>query len=223
MGNLHFSPGETNVYEAQFSPTVLLFWLKTEIAATNMRVVSKSPNTIFGILPLGYKDTAIPMNSVAGVGVEVKFSLLRLIVGLIFLFTGVAISDNLFGWILLLLGISFTLNSFSAALAVQNHGGAVTHMRVSVLEKQKLEQMRDAINQRLFTDAAGLRHQESMDMSRAQLLNQQAQLNLQQQQNQPQPNVQQPPTAPETPQPPTGQNPPMGQTPPTPPPGPAAQ
>ncbi|WAP52605.1 hypothetical protein OL239_05095 [Arthrobacter sp. ATA002] len=184
MSGIVFAPGETGVSSSKFSPSVILFWLKTEIAVTNMRVVAKSPNTLFGVIPLGYKDEAYPLSGTASVGVEVKFSFARALFGLIFLIIGLNLLDNFFGYILLLLAISMILNAMSAALQIKNHGGGSSTIRVSILEKSKLESMRDEINARLFADHARVRHEESMGMQTQSLLNQQAQINLQQQMHQ---------------------------------------
>lgn len=179
MSNLTFAPGETNITSSKFSPSVVLFWLKTEIAATNMRVVTKAPNTLFGLIPLGYKDSTYPLKNIAGVGVEVKFSVARAIFGLIFFIIGCNILDNFFGWVLFVLGLSMLLNSMSAVLKMQNNGGSVSEVRVSILEKSKLEQLRGSINDRLFADHDGMRHQESMNVGNASLATQQAQLQAQ--------------------------------------------
>lgn len=182
MSGIAFAPGETGVTSSKFSPSVIMFWLKTEIAVTNTRVVSKSPNTLFGVIPLGYKDDAFPLSGTASVGVEVKFSVGRAIFGLIFLLIGMNMLDNLGGYIFLLLALSLIANAMSAALKIKNHGGGESMIRVSVLEKAKLEKMRDEINSRLFADHSRLRHEESMNMQTMGLLNQQAQINMQQQQ-----------------------------------------
>lgn len=184
MSNINFAPGEGNVTSQKFSPSVILFWLKTEIAVSSMRVVSRSPNTLFGLIPLGYKDAAFPLASTASVGVEVKFSVGRALFGLIFFLVGINLLDNVFGWLLLILGLSMLLNALSAALTITNHGGGQSRLRVSILEKSKLESFRDEINARVFADQGRLRHEENMDMQAKSLLNQQAQLNLQQQLNQ---------------------------------------
>lgn len=184
MSGIVFAPGETGVSSSKFSPSVILFWLKTEIAVTNTRVVAKSPNTLFGVIPLGYKDEAYPLSGTASVGVEVKFSVARAIFGLIFLIAGLNLLDNVLGYIMLIIAISMILNAMSAALQIRNHGGGVSAIRVSILEKSKLESMRDEINARLFADHARVRHEESMGMQTKSLLNQQAQINLQQQMQQ---------------------------------------
>jgi hypothetical protein len=171
LSNLHFAPGESSVHTTKFSPSVILFWLKTEMGVTNTRVVSRRANTLLGVIPLGYAEETFPLASTAATAVDIKFSL------------GRAILNNIFGWILLLLGASMLLNALSARLKITNNGGGSTFLQVSILEKAKMEQFRNEINARLFADHQGLRHQETMDIHTKNLLNQQAQINLQQQLN----------------------------------------
>lgn len=45
-----YATGETDVIGDRFSPSVVLFWLKTSVAASNMRVMYKSPNTLLGVI-----------------------------------------------------------------------------------------------------------------------------------------------------------------------------
>ena len=183
MSNLSFAPGEKSLSSASFSPSLTLFWLKTEVAATNMRVISRSPNSLLGVIPLGYRDAGMPLANVASVGVEVKFSLARAFFGVIFLISGLSFfTDG--GWILFFCGVVLALNALSSTLLVRNNAGGVLALRVSILEKAKLEQLRDEINNRLFADVQGIRHEETLDMHRASLANQQAQLHLQQEQTQ---------------------------------------
>ena len=186
MSDISFAPGETNIFGDKFSPSLVLFWLKTEIATTNARIVVKMPNTLMGLIPLGYKDEAYPLSNVASVGVEVKFSLGRAFFGAVFTIIGLAtlFKVPVLGLIFLLLGVPMVLNAMSAALKVQNNGGAVSFVQVSILEKAKLEALRNEINSRLFADHQGLRHQEAMGYQQMSLINQQAQLTLQQQQQQ---------------------------------------
>jgi hypothetical protein len=164
MGNLKFAPGETNVKEESFSPNVLLFWLRTEIAVTTRRLVHRRPNTLLNVIPLGFQDAAFPLNNIASVGVEVKFSLAGFLVGLISVLVGIALlgSSALLGLVVLLLGLSQLATCFSAALAVTNTAGGVNYLRVSVAQKAKLEQFRDAVNERVFADQEQLRHAEVM-------------------------------------------------------------
>ncbi|WP_245206928.1 hypothetical protein [Bifidobacterium dentium] len=45
MTEFTYATGETGIIGDRFSPSVVLFWLKTSVAASNMRVMYKSPNT----------------------------------------------------------------------------------------------------------------------------------------------------------------------------------
>ena len=51
MTEFTYATGETDVIGDRFSPSVVLFWLKTSVAASNMRVMYKSPNTLLGVIP----------------------------------------------------------------------------------------------------------------------------------------------------------------------------
>lgn len=183
MSNLQFAPGENNVHTAKFSPSVILFWLKTELGVTSTRIVSKRANSLLGVIPLGYAEETFPLANTAGVGVEIKFSLGRAIFGFILFVAGLTNLNAFFGWIALLLGLSLLLNAMSSVLKIKNNGGGETKLQVSILEKAKLEQFRSEVNARLFADHQQIRHQETMGMHTMNLLNQQAQLNMQEQLN----------------------------------------
>jgi hypothetical protein len=179
---LQFSPGEQNVKEVQVSPSVVLFWLRTVIGVSSTRIVTRTPNTILGIIPLGYRDAAYPLSNIASVGVNARFSVGRLVCGAVIFLVGIGgigSKSPVIGILLLLLGISLLANVMKAALVVQNNGGGVTRIDVSILQKAKLEQFREEINQRLFADHAHLRHGEQMSVQNQQLYTQQQQLNAQ--------------------------------------------
>lgn len=178
---LKFAPGEQDVTDAQFSTSVVLFWLRTMIGASSTRVVTRAPNTILGIIPLGYRDAAYPLSNVASVGVNARFSVGKLVVGLIALIAGLAEigKSPVGGLVLLIVAVALLGNTMKAALVIQNNGGGITNVDVSIFQKAKLEQFRETINERLFADHAHLRHGEQMSVQNAQLYTQQQQLNAQ--------------------------------------------
>ena len=45
MTEFTFAPGEKNIVGDGFSPSVIIFWLKTSIAASSTRIQYKAPNT----------------------------------------------------------------------------------------------------------------------------------------------------------------------------------
>lgn len=189
MSNLTFAPGETNICEAQFSPSLLLFWLKADMAVTNRRFVARRPNTLLGVIPLGYQDVAFPLHNVASAGAAVRFSLWRAIIGALLAIGGLGSlsSNGAVAIIILLIGLSLLANAASASLVLTNNGGGVSELHVSVLQKSKLEQFRDQVNSRLFTDYEGLRHNEVMGAHQLSVLLQQQQLQAMQNQSHGQP------------------------------------
>jgi hypothetical protein len=185
MSNLKFAPGETSVKVDSFSPNVLLFWLKTELAVTTRRLLQRQPNTLLNVIPLGFTDAAFPLNNIASVGVEVKFSLRGFLSGVLLAVVGLALlgKDPLIGVVALLLGLSQLATCFNAALGVTNTAGGVNYIRVSVFQKTKLEQFRDEVNARVFADQEQLRHDEVMHAHNLSALMQNQQLQATQLQN----------------------------------------
>jgi hypothetical protein len=179
--NIQFAPGEQSVTEDSFSPSILLFWIKTHLGVSSTRVVTKEANTVLGIIPLGANDAAYPLTNVASVGVNVQVKIFRGILGAVLAIAGLASfgSSVLVGLILLLLGVSLVLNTVNATLRITNNAGGTKEIYVSVLEKAKLERFRDEVNTRLFADHAHLRHNEQMTVQNQQLHVQQQQLNAQ--------------------------------------------
>jgi uncharacterized membrane protein len=141
--------------------------------------VTRKPNTILGIIPLGYRDSAYPLTSVASVGVNTAFSLGKLIFGLIFLIAGFATVAKGVGILLLLIAVALLAGTFGARLEIQNNAGGTSNVDVSIFEKSKLEQFREVINSRLFADHAAMRHNQHMQVQNEQLSVQQQQLNAQ--------------------------------------------
>lgn len=143
MTEFTYATGETDVIGDRFSPSVVLFWLKTSVAASNMRVMYKSPNTLLGVIPLGSSTQTIPLRSIASVDTNTKFNFL-------------------------LLAAANLANTMSAQLDFVNQAGGRNSVKVSILEKDKLMQLAQNIQRLVFADVEGQRHQESMDMAQKQ-------------------------------------------------------
>lgn len=132
---------------------MILFWFKTSIAASSMRVQCKSPNTLLGVIPLGSSTQTIPLR-IASVDTN------------IFLIAGLACMKDsaLVGILFLVLAAANLANTMSAQLDFVNQAGGRNTVKVSILEKAKLMQLAQAIQQLVFADVEGQRHQESIDM-----------------------------------------------------------
>ena len=136
---------------------MILFWFKTSIAASSMRVQCKSPNTLLGVIPLGSSTQTIPLRNIASVDTN------------IFLIAGLACMKDsaLVGILFLVLAAANLANTMNAQLDFVNQAGGRNTVKVSILKKAKLMQLAQAIQQLVFADVEGQRHQESMDMLKA--------------------------------------------------------
>lgn len=170
MTEFTFAPGERNVIGDRFSPSVVIFWLKTSIAASSTRIQYKSPNTLFGLIPLGADTKTIPLRNVASVDTSTKFNLGSLVWGLVWLFVALGCfqSSVAIALILLLVAAANLANTMSASLVFRDPSGGANTITVSILEKDKLMQLSQEIQKLVFADADQLRHEESMAMAQQQ-------------------------------------------------------
>lgn len=170
MTEFTYAPGEKNIVGDRFSPSVIIFWLKTSIAASSTRVQYKAPNTLFGLIPLGAATKTIPLRNIASVDTNTRFNLGSLVWGLVFLFVGFGMfnSNALVAIVCLLVAVANFANVMSATLTFHDPSGGANAITVSILEKDRLMSLAQEIQTRVFTDADQLRHEESMHMAEKQ-------------------------------------------------------
>ena len=89
------------------------------------------------------------------------------VAGLAFLSDSAALGI-LVGILFLVLPAANLANTMSAQLDFVNQAGGRNSVKVSILEKDKLMQLEQKIQQLVFADVEGQRHQESMDMAQKQ-------------------------------------------------------
>lgn len=165
MTEFTYAPGEKNIVGDRFSPSVIIFWLKTSIAASSTRVQYKAPNTLFGLIPLGASTKTIPLRNIASVDTNTRFNLGSLVWGLIFLFVGFGMFDSnaLVAIVCLLVAVANFANVMSATLTFHDPSGGANAITVSILEKDKLMSLAQEIQTRVFTDADQLRADPAAD------------------------------------------------------------
>lgn len=170
MTEFTFAPGEKNIIGDRFSPSVIIFWLKTSIAASSTRVQYRAPNTLFGLIPLGAATKTIPLRNVASVDTSTKFNLGSLVWGVVFLLIGLGCLDSsvAVALVLILVAAANLANTMSASLVFHDPSGGANTITVSILEKDKLMSLAQEIQSRVFADADQLRHEESMRMAEKQ-------------------------------------------------------
>lgn len=140
MTEFTFAPGEKNIIGDRFSPSVIIFWLKTSIAASSTRIQYTTPNTLFGLIPLGADTKTIPLRNVASVDTSTKFNLGSPVWGVVFLLIGLGCLDSsvAVALVLILVAASNLANTMSAQLDFVNQAGGRNSVKVSILEKDKL-------------------------------------------------------------------------------------
>lgn len=183
MTEFTYAPGEKNIVGDRFSPSVIIFWLKTSIAASSTRVQYKAPNTLFGLIPLGASTKTIPLRNIASVDTNTKFNLGSLVWGVVFLLIGLGCLDSsvAVALVLILVAAANLANTMSASLVFHDPSGGANAITVSILEKDKLMQLAQEIQKLVFTDADQLRHEESMNMAEKQYTEQTNSVLIQQQ------------------------------------------
>lgn len=170
MTEFTYAPGEKNIVGDRFSPSVIIFWLKTSIAASSTRVQYRAPNTLFGLIPLGASTKTIPLRNIASVDTNTKFNLGSLVWGVVFLLIGLGCLDGsvAVALVLILVAAANLANTMSASLVFHDPSGGANTITVSILEKDKLMSLAQEIQSRVFADADQLRHEESMRMAEKQ-------------------------------------------------------
>lgn len=155
MTEFTYAPGEKNIVGDRFSPSVIIFWLKTSIAASSTRVQYRAPNTLFGLIPLG---------------ADTKFNLGSLVWGVVFLLIGLGCLDSsvAVALVLILVAAANLANTMSASLVFHDPSGGANTITVSILEKNKLMSLAQEIQKLVFTDADQRHHEESMRMAQQQ-------------------------------------------------------
>ncbi len=130
---------ENLVKELELRTSLLFPWGKATFALTNKRLEGRIPKTLFGV-PTGSTQLTQPLKNVSNVGAETKFSILRLLVGLVVLGAGFGIiGDNaVVGILLIAFGLLVLAGVVQAAFVVSDNSGGSQEARVSVLEKKAL-------------------------------------------------------------------------------------
>lgn len=130
------------IAQVDLTPSPLLFWLKVNLRLSGKGLNGRNPNTIFGIIPAGYKSVSYSLKQISGVAVETKVSVAKVIFGLLFAFLGLStiLAGEFFvGLVLLIIGAAIFTAGLTAALAVTNTGGVTQYIKVSLIDRSRLE------------------------------------------------------------------------------------
>lgn len=129
--------------------SLLTFYLKGSISLDQNFVQLSSPNTIFGLIPLGSLKQNVPVSQIASVSTTFHLKLFNLLIGaFLVLFGPLVILDGDFGpgLLLMLLGASLAINAFQTNLIMTTTDGGIRLISFLVFEKEKAQQATDNIN-----------------------------------------------------------------------------
>jgi len=134
--------------EDTFTANLILLWLKANFTLTNKRVTGNSPNTFFGIIPLGSDQIAQPLKTIASVSSSTQFYFKRLLLGIILLLVGFFSfgSSVILGAVLAVLGLINIVNCYTAAFVITNNAGQDLWYEVSIRESSKVKAFVNEVN-----------------------------------------------------------------------------
>ncbi len=150
--NVSLGKDEKVISEYQFSPNLVLYWLKAKYTLTNKRVVGSYPNTLLYLIPLGNSQVDQPLKNVASVVASTKFSLLKFIVGWIMLglaiglFASAGIGYAIGGLLFLLGSVESFVECLVTYFVVINNAGMRSGWRILMWEKPKVQKLVSEIN-----------------------------------------------------------------------------
>ena len=129
---------------------IFFFWLTTKFIITSRSLLIKSPNTVFGILPVGHREENISYRNISSIQQSSRVHIIRLLLG-IYLFTSsfrLVHSPQFFkfGMIELILGAVLLLFSYKATLKIINNSGHTIIVEVPFSESSKIKAISREIN-----------------------------------------------------------------------------
>lgn len=130
------------IAQVDLTPSPLLFWLKVNLRLSEKGLNGRNPNTIFGIIPAGYTSVSYSLKQIAGVAVETRVSVAKVIFGLLLAFlglSGILAGEFFLSFVALIIGAAIFTAGLTAALAVTNTGGVTQHIKVSLIDRSRLE------------------------------------------------------------------------------------
>lgn len=104
--------------------SVFCFWIRGTYTLTDRSVEISEPNRILGCIPVGRRNSSIPLWSISGVQIDSWYSVGEIIAGIIALLLGiVAFSQSaIMALIIILFAIGVILCSIHTRFRIQNNG-----------------------------------------------------------------------------------------------------
>lgn len=160
LNAITLTQGEVTRFSAEFSPNLILTHLRVAVVLTDRRVIVRRPNTIFGLVPLGYLEQSSPIEHISEFDAGERISTKHLfygagaaLFGLLSIFAGalgpMALSAPM-GLVLLAVAAYLFLTAHSIGVLFRNHGSGVLEAPAGRNERHLVEQARSRIDDILF-------------------------------------------------------------------------
>jgi hypothetical protein len=145
------TPGETPVIGYSFRYSTVAFYLHTEVVLTDRRLYAARPNTLLGLIPVGTRRSAFPIENVASVGAVTRLSLFRLVLALIAFWIGTSglntPGQTTGGALWLVIAALLLLAVPKQAIEVLNSGGGAIRFPVSVFQRSRTVEFADRVSE----------------------------------------------------------------------------
>ncbi|NMM88184.1 hypothetical protein B2J88_28145 [Rhodococcus sp. SRB_17] len=156
--SIAIAPGEVVRFSEQFCPNMILTHLTTTVTLTDKRIIVRRPNTLFGIIPMGYNEHSSPIGHIAQVSAGESFSSKMLAGGAmstlfaLYAFIMPTPIGVLIGLVLLAIAIVLFLKAHSLAFVIRNSGAGTLVAQAAKSERNKVAYAQAAIRDLLFGD-----------------------------------------------------------------------
>lgn len=155
--------GVDGVYGDSFLVSIAAPYMKAQMMCSNARFIFKSPHILLGLIPVGVEENGFPIHGIAAVSSSFRFRIGQFLLALLLALVGfLFLSDkSLYGVPIVLGAILALFAAFSRELLVQNHAGAYTAIRVSLLESGRLKAFTRELQNRIFANQAQIHYEEA--------------------------------------------------------------
>ena len=87
-GSQVLASGESVISKQGFISSMSTFYIKSDFAITNKRLIAHFPNIVLGCLPLGFGNITFNLKQISGVNIEVSYKIFKLLLGVLAIFIG---------------------------------------------------------------------------------------------------------------------------------------
>jgi hypothetical protein len=126
------APGEQLVANESFKRSLIVVWLRSNLALTNRRLTGRSANLALGVIPTGSRALEYPLETISTVDVSSSFSAMMFVVGLLLAS--------------FVIGIIWMVAAFQTRLTITTTAGQRIDVGVTPLERSRARSFAKQVN-----------------------------------------------------------------------------